>query len=361
MSDSHQLAASIIRHGARALAGYAVQELLTVMPTAAQGFGDDPFVRWQQWLVARLEELGAALALGRPRLFQTQVQWGRTALEARRLSPQAFRASLEVLAGVLHAELPPAAGAVAADYIQQALDAFDTAPPAASDWLTSDTPHARLASAYLLATLDGDARRAGRVILDAARDGHCVTDLYLRVLIPAQEEVGRLWLANELSIAEEHFATVTARRVMAQLSLLAPHGPLLGKTVLAAGVAGNQHDLGLLVVGDFLEMDGWGVIQLGADVPISSILEAIECFHVDLLALSAAMGPHLQTLRETITAVRRSPPGGKLKTLVGGQALNSSPDLARELGADGFADDPLASLGEARRLLDLSAEIFVKA
>ena len=68
-----------------------------------------------------------------------------------------------------------------------------------------------------------------------------------------------MWLANEINVAEEHFASHTTKMVMAQLLPHATIQPSNGKTMLAAAVAGNQHDIGLQAVADFFEMDGWGV------------------------------------------------------------------------------------------------------
>ena len=67
---------------------------------------------------------------------------------------------------------------------------------------------------------------------------------------------------------------------------------------------GNQHDIGLQVVADFFEMDGWKVIHLGSDMPIPDLVQAVESYQPDLLALSVSLHAQLVTLTETIQAVR---------------------------------------------------------
>jgi hypothetical protein len=42
--------------------------------------------------------------------------------------------------------------------------------------------------------------------LDALDQSDSVRELYLNVLLPAQEEIGRMWLTGEINVAEEHFA-----------------------------------------------------------------------------------------------------------------------------------------------------------
>ena len=146
--------------------------------------------------------------------------------------------------------------------------------------LLPDTPHGRLASTYLLALLEGDRRSASRTILDAVDSPENVQNIYLRVLLPAQAELGRMWMAGEINVAEEHFASHTTKIVMGQLLSRAEFQPHNGKTVLAAAVAGNRHDIGLQAVADFFDMAGWRTIQLGADVPITDLALATECFDV---------------------------------------------------------------------------------
>ena len=105
-------------------------------------------------------------------------------------------------------------------------------------------------------------------------------------------------------------------------------------------MAGNRHDIGLHAVADFFEMAGWRSIQLGADVPINDLIQAVECFDVDLLALSAALHVQLETVRSTMQAVRNGPRGDVVKILAGGRAFAGSRNLAIEMGADGYAANP---------------------
>ena len=83
-----------------------------------------------------------------------------------------------------------------------------------SPQLLPDTAEGRLASEYLLAVLEGDRRRASHVILDTVDGGRAIRDVYLQVLLPAQREVGRMWLVGEVNVAEEHFASATTKMVM---------------------------------------------------------------------------------------------------------------------------------------------------
>ena len=235
-------------------------------------------------------------------------------------------------------ELPEQVRSIAADYFDLGLLAFDHPDPDGLAIAGGDEAFGRLTAEYLLAVLAGDGRRASQVVLDATVRGRSVEDLYLHVLAPAQMEIGRLWLANEISIADEHLSSATARRLMSQLVGQAAV-PTRWQDRVDAAVAGNRHDLGTQAVADFFEMDGWRTVAGAADVPAEALVEVLGTVHTDLLALSAALAVQLPAVRDTIAAVRANPRCGKLKILIGGGALGDARDLAQQLGADACAAD----------------------
>lgn len=353
MNDVCPISARCIAHSSRALAGYAAGELLQSHPELAAGLGPAALDRWRQVYLQCLEELSAALAASRPGLFADYAVWLRALLRSRGLSNGGLETSLKTLCKVLDAELPAEAATAAADTCRDALDRLAKVRGPSDTPLSADTADQRLAAGYLLALLEGDRARATRLILDAAENGSPVADLYLKVLLPAQEEAGRMWQEAEINVAEEHFATTTTRSVMAQLARFMPKSPPNGKTVLAASVAGNQHDLGVQAVAEFFEMAGWRVIQLGADIPIPDLVQAVDFYRADLLGLSAALRSQIAMLRQTIEAVRGSERGRTIKILVGGRAFLDNADLAATLGADGYAIDPVEAVAVGNRLVGL--------
>lgn len=344
MNQPDPISAALLRNGALGLAGYAASDLLELDPHLKPALATQAFANWQGVLRSCVEELSAALAAGRPQFFTAHVGWLQSLLTARGLPAHAVPAAVGCLATVLAGELPAESGTRAAGVCQEALRALETPASAPPSFLQADTPHGRLAAGYLLALLEGDRARASRLIMEAAAAGATVPDLCLHVLLPAQQEVGRMWQADEINVAEEHFATSTTKMILAQLRLRAPVRQPNGKTLLAASVMGNQHDVGLQVVTDLFELDGWKVIHLGCDMPIPDLVQAVESYQPDLLALSVSLHAQLVTLTETIRAVRSGDRGAAVKILVGGQAFAEAPDLATSLGADGYAADPLAAV-----------------
>ena len=340
MSETSDFLARLLRTGNRAYAAYASTQLCEVHPEAKRGSGPDPFAVWQRWLASRVEELAAAVAVDEPTLFVSQVHWAKAVLAARGISTEYLRTSLKELRAVLAEELPEQVRSLAAEYLDAAIEAFDRQPDHAQPRLLPDTPHKRLASMYLLSLLEGDRRRASQLILDALYANGGVRDMYRHVLLPAQQELGRMWLTGEINVAEEHFASHTTKMVMAQLLAKATCEPPNGKTLLAAAVADNQHDIGLYAVADFFELAGWRTIQLGADVPVNDLVQATDCFNVDVLALSAALHVQIEVTKAAIEAVRKGPKGNTIKILVGGLAFANSTHLSEGIGADAYATGP---------------------
>ncbi len=351
MKQSDQLSAAILRNGAVGLAGYAASDLLESQPDLKETLATQAFATWQVVLRNCVEELAAALAASRPQFFAEYLGWMQSLLRARGVPASALPSAVACLAKVLAAELPSESGARVAGVVSEAVRDLDRNIPEIPSFLSSDTPHGRLAASYLLALLEGDRAQASRLILDAAQGSISVPDLYLRVLLPVQQEVGRMWQADEINVAEGHFATSTTNTILAQLRLRAPERDPNGKTLLAAAVTGNRHDVGLQVVADFFEMDGWRVIQLGSDMPIPDLAQAVEFYQPDLLALSVSLHTQLVTLTETIKAVRSGQRGAVVKILVGGRGLAEATDWIQTFGADACAADPNAAVALGNSLV----------
>jgi MerR family transcriptional regulator, light-induced transcriptional regulator len=353
MTQPEQVLAEILKSSARALAGYAACETSTTDGEQAQPTSRSDFTGWQNVLAIRLEELAAAISTRQPDYFVEQVRSTRIMLAIRDIPADSFRTKLVDLRSVLVEQLPPELSPLATNCFDRALAEFDGEPAGLNPRLTAETPDGALAAEYLVAVLEGDRRKASRLILQAAEEGRSAADLCFNVLQPAQEELGRMWLLGEVNVAEEHAATATTRLVAAQLHAREECGPSNSKTIVAASVAGNQHDLGIQLIADLFERDGWRVIQLGSNVPVEDLAQAVEFFRADLVAISVSLATQLPTLRQAIAAIRSIRQGALAKILVGGIGIGSNSELALSLGADGVAANGLEALKRGAELVGL--------
>lgn len=207
-------------------------------------------------------------------------------------------------------------------------------------------PTAALLERYLSAQLKGQRQEALRLLLEeGVQAGLSVPDLHLKIISPAQREIGRLWQENRISVAQEHLATAISQLVMAQLYRHLPRDAPNGKRVTVACVEGELHEVGARIASDFLEMAGFDVEFLGANVPTDSLVKWVQDSQPDLLCLSATMSFHLGALTEAIERVRAVLP--HLPIAVGGHAFEWARGLEQRLGVTFYGKDAKALVAGA--------------
>ena len=112
---------------------------------------------------------------------------------------------------------------------------------------------------------------------------------------------------------------------------------------MATCVSGELHEIGIRMVADFFEMEGWNTYFLGANMPAYDIVETVLTHKVDVLAISASMPSNVIKTEDLISKVRSSHERDT-KILVGGYAFNSAPSLYSQVGADYYAENAHAAL-----------------
>jgi 5-methyltetrahydrofolate--homocysteine methyltransferase len=110
------------------------------------------------------------------------------------------------------------------------------------------------------------------------------------VLLPAMKEVGDLFGAGELILPFVLQSATVMKRAVAKLEeyLDKVEGYTKG-TVVIATVFGDVHDIGKSLVNTILTNNGYTVVDLGKQVPISSILEAAQEHDATAIGLSALL------------------------------------------------------------------------
>jgi MerR family transcriptional regulator, light-induced transcriptional regulator len=211
---------------------------------------------------------------------------------------------------------------------------------------------ALLRDRYLAALLAGSRRDALDILVEEGLWLDIpVTSIYLDVLQPVLYEIGRLWRCGRVSVAQASLAGEISRAVLAQLNPYLPCEPNNSKVVVVACVEGEFHDIGAHMIADFLEMAGFDVRFLGANVPTESLVAVIEERPPLLLALSATTTSNLATLRHAVKAVSEVA-GSRLPIAAGGQVFAWQPRLRKELDIAVEANDPRELVNAAQALLD---------
>ena len=201
---------------------------------------------------------------------------------------------------------------------------------------------------YLAAQLAGNRREAVRVVLeDGFGQGARVVELQERVIQAAQDEIGKLWQQNRVTIAQEHMATAISHLSLAALFERATPAARLGKKLLLACVEGELHDLPARMVSDVLELEGFEVRYLGASVPHEALVAMIASEQPDVIGLSVTMAFNVPSLRIAVSRVR----GVTARPIfIGGHALRWQLGLANELAVESAGASADEVVATAKRL-----------
>jgi len=335
MSDANVLTAEILETSA---AGYASAASAMLEPSddrpIPDGWGSS---EWKSHLTQRILELATAVRVNQPNLFARRVNWLRRAVRARGTNEADIRPALGSIQAALGRELPDQLKGTVELPLRLALEAFDSDIEPEKSALDGATPEGRLGIRYLTACLEGNSEAAVEMILDALTRDQTPEGILADVLLPVQREIGQLWHVGDVSISEERLVSEATRTVMALIVHRYAPPTLAGHTVVAASVAGNAHDIGLRALSCLFRLAGWHTIFLGANTPSTDIAHAAQAFNADLIILSATLTTQLSTLGAVIGNLRQIASHSRI--LVGGLALEDSPDLWKQLGADGYAAD----------------------
>jgi MerR family transcriptional regulator, light-induced transcriptional regulator len=327
-----------------------------LQPELAARYGEAGRAKCLQDARYHLSYLSEAIRTNLPSLFADYVAWAKVMLEARNVPAADLSRNLEVMRDTLREQLPAQLNRVASEYISSGIERLPELPASLPSLIHHDEPYAGLARSYLDALLRGDRQGASRLVLDEVEGGMSIKDVYLHVFQRTQHEIGRLWQMNRISVAQEHYCTAATQLVMSQLY---PHifaTERCGRTLVATCVSGDLHEIGVRMVADFFEMEGWDTYYLGANVPTQSILQTLAERRADVLAASATITTHVSVLADLIRSIRDSEACRGVKILVGGYPFNVAPDLWRQIGADACAHDALGSVEIANRLVEEQGE-----
>ncbi len=272
--------------------------------------------------------------------FLGNVGWLRRVLESRGFPVERLARDLE-LAGEVVAEAVP-------DGSTELVDRFKLGAELVRGDATREEPpaDAPVRDAYVQALLAARPAAARAVVQAALEAGLPARSVYLDVLQPALHEVGRLWELGQASVAQEHLATATTQALLHHVAGSLPHLPSVGRSAIVTGTEGELHGVGVRFVADFLEADGWSVLELGPSTPTADLVDLADRSGADLVGLSTTLTSNLARAAEAVAALRAlsRPP----LIVVGGSAYRGDEALAARLGADVFARDA-GSLGQLLR------------
>ena len=171
-------------------------------------------------------------------------------------------------------------------------------------------------------------------------------------LIPALDIVGERYESGKIFLPQLVQSAETVKEAFTVLKeeMAKTGGEDISKgKIVMATVKGDVHDIGKNIVKTVLENYGYEIIDLGRNVAIDQVVEAVKKNNVKLLGLSALMTTTVKNMEKTIQKVREETEGCKI--MVGGAVLTS--DYADMIEADYYGRD-------AKEAVEIAKEIYAE-
>jgi corrinoid protein of di/trimethylamine methyltransferase len=202
------------------------------------------------------------------------------------------------------------------------------------------------------AVINGDEQSAIAISGEALNSGVDVSTLVNKGLNEAMNEVGMKFARLEIFLTQMMMAANAMKAafkvlqpVIEKNKLQAAHA---GRVVIGT-VKGDIHDIGKTIVATLLESAGFEVFDLGVDVPSMSFIDKAIETKADIIASSALLTTTTEYQKEIIDLLKELGLRDKFKVMVGGGPV--TPELAKEIGADGYGQDPWEAVKVAKELV----------
>ncbi len=201
--------------------------------------------------------------------------------------------------------------------------------------------------------LDGEAPPTIELTKEGLELGIDPKTLLFEAMIPALEEVGRLFELGEYFVPE---MLIAARAMAGAMDIIKPLIAASGAkpigTFVMGTVKGDIHDIGKNLCNVMLEGAGFEVIDIGVNVPPEKFIEAIQEHQPQAVGMSAFLTTTMPMLKTTIEAIAEADLREQVKILVGGAPVTQ--EYCDTVGADGFAPDANSTVRLTKKLIGIA-------
>lgn len=199
--------------------------------------------------------------------------------------------------------------------------------------------------------VNGDNHIVPEKIEEAFRQGIEPGKILNDAMIAGMAEVGKRFEAGEYFVPE---MLISARAMKSGLAILKPklvqnNIQSFGKIIIGT-VKGDLHDIGKNLVSLMLEGAGFEIIDAGNDVSPEKFVELVKTTNADIIGLSALLTTTMTNMKSTISALEQAGIRSKVKVMIGGAPVTEG--YAKQIGADGYAEDASKAVALAKLLLD---------
>jgi len=164
------------------------------------------------------------------------------------------------------------------------------------------------------------------------------------------KKIGDLWEEGEIFLPE---LMLGGEIVEKSLNIMLPHlekqgGKRAGNKIVMATIEGDIHSIGKTIVATLLKANGFEVIDLGADVPASKIVETAIEEKADVIGISALLTTTMIGQKKVIDILIEKNIRDQFKIILGGAPVSKK--WVDECGADGYADNAIDAVELVKKI-----------
>lgn len=169
---------------------------------------------------------------------------------------------------------------------------------------------------YLLA---GDYEKCSGFVKSILDEDVDIKQIYDDILKKSLYNIGEMWETGKITVATEHLASAIVETILSEVYFKIITQNKINKTVVLACTENEFHQIGIKMVSDIFEKNGWHIHFSGTNTTTDELISSIESIRPDVLAISLSIPFNLPTLEKMLIKIRASFP--ELYILVGGQAF----------------------------------------
>ncbi len=189
------------------------------------------------------------------------------------------------------------------------------------------------------AVQEGEEREAVATAGKAIQEGIPVDEI-IEALTAGMREIGDRFARMEIFLPEMMLAAQAMQAVMRELEpeIQKSATPTEKKgTVVIGTVEGDMHEIGKDIVITLLQVQGFDVHDLGADVNALDFVRKAEEVHADIIGASALMSTTMPGQREIIEFLKEKGVREKYHVILGGAPVTR--EWVKECGADSWGEN----------------------
>lgn len=352
MVDSEHLLVTNLNEAREELAQIITELHFKNHPELLEQYGERGRKKCHQDALYHISYLEQAVRVNSNALFSNYLDWARTMLKERGIPEQDLIDNVTYIKEAIQQKLSNDDAQKLIEFIDIGLKSLQSHPQRNKTFLNSGEPLVEEARTYLDLLLKGKRKMAAELIEELVRDGQPIKDIYEHIFQNTQYEVGVLWQSNKITVAHEHYCTAATQLIMSGLYSRIFSMDKNGKKLVACSVADELHEIGIRMVSDFFEMDGWDTHYLGASMPDDHLVKLLIENKPDVLAISVTLPLHINRAAQLIKKVREEKQTEGIKIMVGGYPFVIVPDLWKKIGAD-------ASAGSAKEAIEIANKLIL--